>query len=351
MFPQELLDEIVEWLFDDHPSLMALSCTSQCLRARSQALLFHDLELSPRNRPSRYIPLLEMSPHILNYVRRLRIVAEHITLRNPLPGRPVQEDDSFGRLIHALINVDKIEFEGIHSVTVANSPDLLPIVSSPRVRMLKLWGAFLSNPQYLFHILSYFPSVSSLHVDARLHIKGKPPSLDPGSFHVTEIHMLTVSSPLGVFLSNTVASGWLKHLRRLIFLSYSAETLFIISELIPKLPNLISLTLGRPEYNIGDLQTLEIPVFPLQRIRSLHLSLPGFTSSLTRWWLSHLTQEAAVSLEHLAIIFRYADASAASEMQHSMVAWKDAESDLLRLPRLKSVSMKTYIESRSYIVF
>ncbi len=47
MFPQELFDEIADWLFDDHPSLMTLSCTSQCLRARSQALLFHDLVVSP----------------------------------------------------------------------------------------------------------------------------------------------------------------------------------------------------------------------------------------------------------------------------------------------------------------
>ncbi|KAF8902160.1 hypothetical protein CPB85DRAFT_102934 [Mucidula mucida] len=348
MFPQELFDEIADWLFDDHPSLMALSCTSQCLRARSQALLFHELVLSPNtNSPSSYIPLLEMSPHILTYVRRLRIFAgDYSASSSPRKRRFVHQDNSLGRLIRAVPNVDAIELMkmfGLEAFTTIGS--LLPIIASPTVCTLSLRTIFLPTPQSLFTLLSYFPSLSSLRLHSVHAIGMASPSLNAGNILLTEISISTgiISSPLGVSLFKSAASEWSSHLRSLIIESYSARDLFIISRVIPQLPNLVTLTFKRPMGDISHPDTqqrlaAEIPVFPLPKLRSLHLSLPGFTvSSWARWWLSHLTQAAAVSLEYLAVDLQYVDAP---EMQHSVAAWKEVEIALMQLPKLKSVNMR-----------
>ncbi|KAF9016601.1 hypothetical protein BDZ89DRAFT_1075444 [Hymenopellis radicata] len=333
MLPQELLDEIVAWLFDDHPSLMALACTAQCLRVCSQKLLFHELVLSPNTKsPSSYIPLLEMSPHILSYFY------SSLTSR-----QYVHEDASLGRLIHAVTNVDDIKLMKMPRLDAFTGPGgLLPTIASARVRMLSLDAVFLPTPQSLFTVLSYFPSVSSLRLQ-NVPVIDSSLSLDSGNVRLAEMSLSAgvISSPL----FNNAASGWLRHLHGLIVESYSARELFIISGLIPQLPNLITLTIKGPMGDISHSRTqqrlaAEIPVFPLQKIRSLRLSLSGFTSSWTGWWLSHLTRGAAINLEHLEVDFLYANARAASEMQHSMAAWKDLEINSMRFPRLKSIEEK-----------
>ncbi len=89
-----------------------------------------------------------------------------------------------------------------------------------------------------------------------------------------------------------------------------------------------------------------MPIFPFYNIRSLYLSLLGFDSSWTRWWLSRLTQAAAVSLEYLAVDLQYVDAR---EMQDSVAPWKDTEMTLMQLPKLKSVNIRTVEAGRRKI--
>ncbi|KAF9016287.1 hypothetical protein BDZ89DRAFT_1075792 [Hymenopellis radicata] len=342
MLPQELLDEIVAWLSDDRPSLMALACTAQCLRACSQELLFHELVLTPNTKsPSSYMPLLEMSPHILSYVRRLRIdTTEPLGSMVPRERLYVVEDNYLSHLFEAFINVDCIEVAaGIYAYIALGR--LLPVISSPRVRYLTLNGIFLDTLQSIFAILSYFPFLTSL----RLHSVSL---LNYRNITVTEESILAA---MGTSILNNAASGRLTHLHGFIIESYSTRELFLVSKLIPHLPSLITLTMKGPMDDISHPVTqqrlaVEIPVFPLQKIQSLRLSLPGFTSSWTGWWLSHLTEAAAVRLEYLAIDFLYAGARVASEMQQSMAEWKDVEMTLMCLPRLKSVNMKTVIAGR-----
>ncbi|KAF9016613.1 hypothetical protein BDZ89DRAFT_1075456 [Hymenopellis radicata] len=350
MLPQELLDEIVAWLFDDHPSLMALACTAQCLRVCSQKLLFHELVLSPNTKsPSSYIPLLEMSPHILSYVRRLRIVPGEFS-SSTTGRRYVHEDAFLGRLIHAVTNVDDIELMQMARLDAFIGPGgLLPTIASLRVRILGLSKVFLPTPQSIFTVLSYFPSVSSLRLQ-NVPVMGTSLSFDSGNVRLTEMSLSAdmVTSPLCVCLFDNAASGWLRDLQGLILETYTARELCIISKLIPQLPNLITLTINGPMGDIShpgtqQLLAVEIPIFPLQKIKSLHLSLYGFTSSWTGWWPSHLIRGAAVNPEHLTVDLLYTNARAASEMQHSMAAWKDVEINLMRLPRLKSVNMKTVV--------
>ncbi|KAF9016279.1 hypothetical protein BDZ89DRAFT_408713 [Hymenopellis radicata] len=243
MLPQELLDEIVAWLSDDHPSLMALACTAQCLRACSQKLLFHELMLSPNtNSPSSYMPLLQMSPHILSYVRRLRIVT-----REPLGSMVackrvyLVEDTYLSRLFDAFINVDCIELvSGIY--TYIDPGRLLPVISSPRVRYLTLNGIFLDTLQSIFAILSYFPSVTSL----RLHSV----SLLTNYRNIT-LTEESLSMAMRTSLLNNAAGGRLTHLHGFIMESYSRRELFLVSKLIPHLPNLITLTMKGPMDDIS----------------------------------------------------------------------------------------------------
>ncbi|KAF9031561.1 hypothetical protein BDZ89DRAFT_1063956 [Hymenopellis radicata] len=353
MLPQELLEEIVDLLFDDHQSLKALACTAHCISARSQKLLFHELVLSPKTKsPSSYIPLLEMSPHILSYVRRLRIVAREF-YSSLTSCQYVHDDASLGRLIHAVTNVDDIELMQVVGLDAFIGPGgLLPTIASPRVRMLRLNTVWLPTPQSIFTVLSYFPSVSSLRLQ-NVPVMGTSLSLDSGNVRLTEMSLSAhmVSSSLCDCLFNNAASGWLRDLQGLVVESYCVWELCIISKLIPQLPNLITLTIKGPmgeedeEWHPGTQQRLaeEIPVFPLQKIKTLHLSLYDPISSWTGWWLSHLTRGAAINLEHLTVDLMYENARATSEMQHSMAAWKDLETNLMRLPRLKSVNTMTTV--------
>ncbi|KAF9018757.1 hypothetical protein BDZ89DRAFT_1073608 [Hymenopellis radicata] len=195
-FPQELLDEIVDWLHNDPSALIALASTAQCFRHRSQMHLC--------------LPLLQTSPHILPYVRRLRMVAgEFPSASNARKRLYVHEDQSLGQIGR------------LHGPS-----SLLPIITSP------------IPPIPCSKSFSYFPSVISLRL-LEVHAMSAGSPLDFQIPRITELSITAglLSSPLGVSLLGNAADGWLACLP--------------ISRLIDRLPELTSLTLRSPVGDIG----------------------------------------------------------------------------------------------------
>ncbi|KAF9018736.1 hypothetical protein BDZ89DRAFT_338034 [Hymenopellis radicata] len=253
--PQELLDEIVDWLRDDPSALIALSSTAQCLRHRSKMHLFRELVLSPTTKPpSSYLPLLQTSPHILPYVRRLRIVAgEFPSASNARKRLYVHGDQSLGQVFRSLINLDDLELmQMVRLDAFTGSSGLLPIITSPNVKRLTLNTIFLESSHSLFQVLSYFPAVTSLQL-REVHAMSASAPLDFQTPRITELSITAglLSSPLGVSLLGNTADGWLACLRTLTMESYFASELPAISRLISRLPELTSLTFRSPVGDIG----------------------------------------------------------------------------------------------------
>lgn len=254
-FPQELLDKIVDWLRDDPSSLKALCCSAQCLRHRSQMHLFRELALSPTTKPpSSYIPLVQTSPHILPYVRRLRIAAGDFPSAQSARKRLyVHEDRSLGRVFRSLINLNHIELmQMVRLDAFTGHNSLLPILTSSNVRKLTLNTVFLESSCSLFKVLSYFLSVTSLRL-LEVHAMSAIAPLDFQTPHLTELSISAglISSPLGLSLFNHAADGWLACLHTFTMESYFASKLPAISGLMGRLPKLTSLTLRNPVGNIG----------------------------------------------------------------------------------------------------
>lgn len=69
---QDLVDMVIEAI--DEPNLLfTTALVSRGWRARSQALLFHDIELGSHNSLHRFRELIATSPHIAKYIKQLRL--------------------------------------------------------------------------------------------------------------------------------------------------------------------------------------------------------------------------------------------------------------------------------------
>ncbi|KAF9018728.1 hypothetical protein BDZ89DRAFT_1073567 [Hymenopellis radicata] len=326
-FPQELLDEIVDWLRDDPSALIALASTAQCLRHRSQMHLFRELAVSPTTKPpsSCLLPLLQTSPHILPYVRRLRLVAGEFPSASDARKRLyVHEDQSLGQVFRSLINLDDLELMQMVRLDAFTGPSgLLPIITSPNVRKLTLNTVFLESSHSLFKVLSYFPSVTSLRL-LEVHAMSAAAPLDFQTRRITELSITAglLSSPLGVSLLDNAADGWLACLRTLTMESYFPSELPAISRII-----------------VQERLKAEMPFFPLHRLQQLRIVLPSLNSPWLAWWIDNLKLAASVPALHLDQLMLELACPQYSTCSCEHKTFRDIGEGLTRLPNLQSVKV------------
>lgn len=254
--PQELLDEIVDWLHDDPKPLAAVSSAASCFRARAQAKIFHEIKFCLRTHsPTSFLPFLTDSPHILPLVRSLRLVAtEFPPTQKPGACGPTRvylhDDEAFSQVIESLHNVHRVVLTDMIKLDPFMKPHgLLKILSSLEITSLTLDMAFLESPHAVFAIISHFPFVVSLRLlEVHTILSALPPVIPNGVVPIQELSFTAglASSPLGTFTFHNLQSGWLKRLKTLNIQSYFVNELPIIARLIERLPDLTKLFLGDP---------------------------------------------------------------------------------------------------------
>ncbi|KAK0234316.1 hypothetical protein IW262DRAFT_145507 [Armillaria fumosa] len=119
--PQELIDVIIDYLYNDHPSLRACARVSWSWSGRSQQLLFSRIVLTGRPWPDKpksqtsaelFLHLIESAPHIPSFVRHLHIIEGDIFEYDRWLGQSIQV---FDRILLALTNLRTlhIDFSGV----------------------------------------------------------------------------------------------------------------------------------------------------------------------------------------------------------------------------------------------
>ncbi|KZT02349.1 uncharacterized protein LAESUDRAFT_662093 [Laetiporus sulphureus 93-53] len=76
-FPQELVDMIIDYLWDDRPALMACSLTCRPLSNASRTHLFGEVCLEHEAACTSFEQLVEQSPHFALHIRKLSIKCRH----------------------------------------------------------------------------------------------------------------------------------------------------------------------------------------------------------------------------------------------------------------------------------
>lgn len=119
--PQELIDVIIDYLYNDHPSLRACALVASSWSGRSQQHLFSRIVFAGRSWPDKpksqtaaelFLHLIESVPHIPSFVRHLEIVEGDIFEYDRWLGQSIQVLD---RILPALTNLRTlhINFSGV----------------------------------------------------------------------------------------------------------------------------------------------------------------------------------------------------------------------------------------------
>ncbi|KAF8529406.1 hypothetical protein JB92DRAFT_2696447, partial [Gautieria morchelliformis] len=73
MLPGELIDQVIDHLHDDSPSLRACCITCRAWAPSARFHIFHDIIVPSAKRANALAAILETSPHISPLVRSLTI--------------------------------------------------------------------------------------------------------------------------------------------------------------------------------------------------------------------------------------------------------------------------------------
>lgn len=153
---QDLVDMVIEAI-DDPNFLSTTALVSRGWRARSQALLFHDIELGEHRSLHRFRKLIATSPHVAKYIKQLRLT-DGLSMSLSLFSAPEtfaklenvrslrmtrfmlgkEDEASFvGDFIRRLPLLTRVDF-----IACVLSPDILPKVigASPAIASLTIFS-------------------------------------------------------------------------------------------------------------------------------------------------------------------------------------------------------------------
>lgn len=167
-FPQELVDEVIDHLWDDVTSLRACSLSCSTWLPTSRTHLFRQVDLRDAAACARFIKLLEASPVLVQYIRKLSVDAHHFSydlssLRNGdstwLPLVPP--------LLGALPRVTELEMTSLNWRTLQLDPKHTELFYSMlgNVKRLALVNVHFESSSDVLNILSAAKLVTELHLD------------------------------------------------------------------------------------------------------------------------------------------------------------------------------------------
>ncbi|KAK0479524.1 hypothetical protein IW261DRAFT_1564173 [Armillaria novae-zelandiae] len=271
VLPQELIDVILDYLYNDDPSLRACALVSSSWSGRSQQHLFARITLAGRPWPDKpksrtaaelFLHLIERAPHIPRVVRHLQIIEGDIFECDRWLGRSIPVLD---RILPALTKLRTLHIDfsgvlwsdipGIHTsfLSASKLPDL------HKVTMTSFPGVPSWDTLFTWFEGSKVSEVSLVNVTTCTHTYGSV----PGSVRIPfETLSLSLESNelwrLSLSLANPSCVLQLSGLRKLrINILYSRE-MKVVSKLLEKL-------------RIPSLQAIEIQLEALHSADANHM--------------------------------------------------------------------------------
>ncbi|KZT70018.1 hypothetical protein DAEQUDRAFT_756661 [Daedalea quercina L-15889] len=156
--PQELCDEVVDYLWDDIHTLKACAMTCRSWVWRSQKHLFRDVAVNNATRFERFMRLLKSNNRIALYVRVL-------TIAKARRGK-TKLDKRWHELLQRLPHVEQL--------TIGRWVDLFPMedtvqqnlpVYFARVRVLCIVNSFVGSSEDFARVLTACPAMRTLYLD------------------------------------------------------------------------------------------------------------------------------------------------------------------------------------------
>ena len=185
--PAELIDQVIDCLYDDIPSLQACCLTSREFLPGARFHIFHDVLLQGPDRANAFVEALKGSPHISSFVKILEmevdlfsipeksyyldtvlpIIASKLTMLRSFRIGNVTLDDANRKALSALIyQFPALKELQISWVTIERFRDLAAlIVAHPLLECLDLrhvsWKGSIKVPSHWEHVFQSYPDSHS----------------------------------------------------------------------------------------------------------------------------------------------------------------------------------------------
>ncbi|KAK0215682.1 hypothetical protein IW262DRAFT_1401656 [Armillaria fumosa] len=187
LLPQELIDEIINYLEDEWNLSPLISCNFVCrsFRARSRPLLFKTAFLYSTESCRRFQEILVIYPDIASFARRLDILDPGSLEDEDIPMTWIAQDPALPVILSSLSRLRTISLisepgyddEGrqIHAFAIHRASDalhnsLISVMRSPHLECIRLDGILVESCHILFSFLANCsPSVKSLEVLSLWH--------------------------------------------------------------------------------------------------------------------------------------------------------------------------------------
>ncbi|KAK0238240.1 hypothetical protein EDD85DRAFT_574014 [Armillaria nabsnona] len=267
MLPQEVIDSIIDHLYDDVQSCKACLQAHRCMKDAAYTQIFRTvLIVQPANtfdnsgtyivrRFRRFYDLLKMSPHIALYVRKLILWEEATQLQRRQYRRGwMHTEQDLARLLAALPKLQALHLDGHNDylswqdMTDAVKQGITTVLLLPSLRSVVV-QRFNDFP--ISTVLSS-PSLTYLDV---LHCDGVFLDRDPTTTPIEELLLHDISMTLLRWLSSPTASGCLSSLTSLTLwpskeqnISFPRHLHRVSDDILSAAPNLVNLVFAPIAY-------------------------------------------------------------------------------------------------------
>ncbi|KAK0232739.1 hypothetical protein IW262DRAFT_19902 [Armillaria fumosa] len=169
VLPQELIDYVLDQLYDDHQTLMACLRVGRPFLARARVHIFSSVHvrLEPRrNTWKRFLRLFSSSPHLTPLVHTVHLQRNH---QWPTECR-FMSVKAVVRVLNSLVNLDEIKLQGygpkiFRKKESMEAPLFKYLFADNRIKKVHLHNCKFFKLEDLFTFLRGFPEMKDLWID------------------------------------------------------------------------------------------------------------------------------------------------------------------------------------------
>ncbi|KAK0207914.1 hypothetical protein DFS33DRAFT_392489 [Desarmillaria ectypa] len=284
VLPQELIDCVLDQLYDDHRTLIVCMRAGRPFLARARAHIFSSVhvQLEPRrNTWKRFLSLFSSSPHLTPLVRTVHLRRNHQwpTERRFMSAKAVV------RVLNSLVNLEEIKLQG-YGPKIFRKKECMEaslfkyLFADNRIKKVHLHDCKFFRQEDLFAFLRGFPEMKYLWIDKgfKCPVSASPFSNDlPGESETIYLETLQVISewknPLGI-LAHSKSPLSLKEVKSLVVGTDSCvqyDSVANVARLADGFQRLALLNIGVYEALVT--HDIHLNPFPIHQLRFLTFGL------------------------------------------------------------------------------
>ncbi|KAK0447022.1 uncharacterized protein EV420DRAFT_1647918 [Desarmillaria tabescens] len=163
LIAQDVIDSIIDSLFDDISALRMCSLTSHRFLYRSQSHLFRRVRFSPEGPfPDQFLPIMRSTPNLALFVRELILVGSAVGKKNQW----ISSNPALPLILESLDNLNSVSISCVDGACfLSGGFEVYTLFLSKPITTLALSVIFFEITDHFFNLLEQFPSLQNITLD------------------------------------------------------------------------------------------------------------------------------------------------------------------------------------------